>query len=886
MKIKYANIVLIACKLTFVQKDLQLIKSIQLLIISVLLSFFSCAPEKNNVMSNSYHNTTAHYNSYFIANEHIKEIESIIADRYQWNYNLILPVFPQYDSTVAKSYTTQMEDCIEKASMSIQRHKGSKWEDDSYVLVGKARLYGLDYVNAIETFKYVNTKGKSDNARHEALIGLMRTFIEYKESNNAIAVSDYLKKEKLNKKNLKDLYLTRGYLYQKSDDLNNMVQNLIQAEPLITNFKERARINFIIGQTYQSLGFDGEAYVFYKQTLKNNPPYELSFYTKLNMAQVTQLARTSDAKKVRKYFRKLLKDRKNEEFQDKIYFEMAKFEIRNGYLDVGIDHYNSSIRSSVNNNRQKAHSYLSLGKIYYDSLAQYKLAKLYYDSTLAVLPKDELQYAEIEERQKVLEKFVTQLTIIQVNDSLLNLAGLNQDSLDAFLTAHIVKEEAAEMDRRKKEKKKKKEAARLAANSGGYDPFQQNTAAIGSNNYEGSIWYFDNKAAVARGSSDFRQLWGDRVLEDNWRLINKASSIEANMVEGDLAKDKEALVAADAKKEEIDEFKIDKSALIATIPQSEEAQKKLLDEIEQATYLLGNIYNFDLDEKLNSAETFESLHGRFPESEYRNEIMYLLYILYKDLDNIPKSDYYKNLLLEEAPESIYAKIIENPNYRAESQAASEKLKKVYAEAYTFYKAGEYKLAMNKIDDGLRSYPDNDFVDNMALLKILVQGKSESIYKYQYELNNFIESYSESELVPYVDSLVIASEQFQINLVNSSKARFIPKFNKTHFFVFAYETSQELSDALPKYFKELIVDNPKLSIGNLILDKKHSLILISEFDTKEAAVSFNKMVDEENPSEKINETGKFYNFVITKDNFNIFYQTQELDSYLKFYRKNY
>lgn len=843
----------------------------------------SCAPEKNNVMSNSYHNMTAHYNAYFIAQEHIKAIEQTIEDQYDWNYNLVLPVFPQFDSATANSFSDQIEDCIEKASLAIQRHKGSKWEDDSYVLVGKARFYSLDYPNAVETFKYVNTKGKDDNAKHEALVALMRTFIEYNESNNAIAVSDYLKKEKLNKRNLKNLYLTRGYLYQKNEDLNNMVQNLIQAEDLITNFKERARINFIIGQVYQSLGFDGEAYNYYKQTLKNNPPYELSFYTKLNMAQVTQLAKTNDAKKVRKYFRKLLKDRKNEEFKDKIYYEMAKFEVRHGNLDQGITYYNLSVRSSINNNRQKAHSYLSLGKIYYDSLAEYKLAKLYYDSTLSVLPKDEAEYAEIEARQKILENFVEQYTIIQVNDSLLNLSKLPVDSLDRFLNSYIAQEEAAEMKRREDEKKRQRNAERLAANNSSV--FTQNTGGIGSNNYDGTTWYFYNTAAVTRGKSDFRRIWGDRVLEDNWRRSNSATAIGVTDEEAGVGPDGEKISETDKTKEE-EEFKIDKSELLATLPQTEEDKQKLLNEIEEASYQLGKIYNFDLEEKQNATETYESLFNRFPDSDYRHEVMYLLYIIFKEINNIPKSEYYKNLLLAEAPESIYSKIIINPNYRAESQAASEKLKKVYAKAYANYKQGNYQQAMNLINDGLREYPDNDFVDNMALLKILVQGKSESIYKYQYELNNFIATYTESELLPYADSLVSASEQYQINLVNSTRAKYIPKFDKPHFFIFAYEPDQELSDALPKYFKTLIADDSLLKIGNLILDEKNSLILISEFSDKQSAVDFNKKVEAEKPAEKINKTGKFYNFVITKDNFNILYQTRELDTYLKFYRKNY
>lgn len=856
---------------------------VRFLFIPLLLwLLYSCAPERNTILSNSYHNTTSNFNAYFIAKEDIKAIKQSILENYEWNYNLILPVFPQFDSAYATSYQDKVDHCIEKASLSIQFHKGSNWEDNAYVLVGLARFYSVDYVNAIETFKYVNTKGRGDDEKHEALVALMRTFIEYKELNNAQAVSDYLKNEDLNKKNLKDLYLTRGYLYQKQENYNYMVQNLTQAEPLITNFKERARINFIIGQVYQTIGFDSEAYKYYKTTLKNNPPYELSFYTKLNMAQVTQLAKTNDIKKIRKYFKKLLKDRKNEEFKDKVYYEMAKFEIRNGNLELGIDYYEASVQASVSNRRQKAHSYWELGKIYYDSLADYSTAKAYYDSTMAELPKDEEEYDAIAERQEILTNFVEQLTVIHKNDSLLNLVSLSPDSLDAFLMNHIALEEAAEEERRKEAKKQQR---LQAANTGGANSFFEETpTSLGGNNYEGNVWYFYNTSAVSRGKNAFQSLWGQRRLEDNWRLASKSPAEGSSGLAGLPGEEQGSDPLPEEEPEE--EFKIDKSELYGTLPTSPEAQQVLLDEIEIASYKLGNIYNFDLDEHSNAVNTFEGMLTRFPDTEYRHEVMYLLYLILNDMDKSSDSDYYKDLLLAEAPNSIYGKLIINPNYREDSRIESEKLQKVYANAYELYQKGNYDEAMALVNKGLADYPDNDFVDNMQLLRILINAKSGAAYRYEAELNSFLATYSESELVPYVESLVSASEEFQVNLVNSSKAKFFSNFDQEHFFVFLYETDVELSQELPTYFRKLLGPESGLEIGNMLLDKEHSLVLISEFSSQEQAIQFNERIEAENPAEKINKTGKFYNFVITKQNFDVFYQTKEIDTYLKFYRKNY
>ncbi|MFY0653329.1 MAG: methyltransferase [Cyclobacteriaceae bacterium] len=840
----------------------------------------SCAPERKNLISNTFHNTTAHYNAYFYAKERIKEVEFNIEESYDWNYNKILPVFPKFDSTMANSMASQLDDCIKKSSIAIQRHAESNWEDDSYVLVGYARYYGLDFPNAIETFKYVNTHSEDDNTRHEALIGLIMVYIKKGELNNAIAVSDYLKKEKLNKKNLKNLYLARAYLFQEREDLNFLVQNLTQAEPLITNHRERARISFIIGQVYQQLDFKGEAYQYYKKCLASNPSYELSFYAKLNMAQVSELNKGNDLKKIRKYFKNLLTDAKNIDFKDKIYYEMANFEIKNGNLDKGIEYFNESVRASTKNKRQKAYSYLSLGKIYYDSLANYKLAKLYYDSTISVLPRDEMEYEEIQERQVILEDFVNQLTIIHDNDSLIALSRLSTDSLDRFLDDYIAKEEAKEAERQEKIKAKQKKTNNTRFD----DPFNREFVPIGSTNFDETVWYFYNQSAIDKGRFEFIRVWGERPLEDNWRRSNK--SLQSQSGNEDVAAESPSDQGSTDSEDEDKPF-IDKDALIATIPYDEAKQQQLLAEVEEAHYNLGNIYNFNLEEKSNAASTFEKMLGRFQQTEYKEEVMYLLYLIYKELGNMSRSDHFKNILINDHPKSIYAKVIINPNYREESQAASEKLKKIYAQAYAMYKSGNYKEALYTVDQALRIYPDNDFVDNMQLLKILLIGKMETVYKYQYELNNFIRTYSESELVPYVDSLVKATENFQANLINSTRAKYRQAPEQPHYFVFTYGKDTETYDMLRTLFEELIEKEEKgLAIQSLILDAKNSMILIQEFQDKEAALAFDEIVKGISPQDQIQKAGKAYNFVISRDNFEIMYNTKELDTYLTFFRKNY
>ncbi len=47
---------------------------------------------------------------------------------------------------------------------------------------------------------------------------------------------------------------------------------------------------------------------------------------------------------------------------------------------------------------------------------------------------------------------------------------------------------------------------------------------MGGNSGTGSSFYFYNSNAVSQGFNDFKRAWGNRKLEDNWRVSNRASS--------------------------------------------------------------------------------------------------------------------------------------------------------------------------------------------------------------------------------------------------------------------------------------------------------------------------------------------------------------------------
>lgn len=848
-------------------------KRTYLFFISVAIFLLTgCSAERKNIFSKTYHNTAARYNAYFYAKEQIDEIEQKVEESHEDNYGRILRIYPTVDSTLAASYQENVKEAIKMASIAIERHKNSKWVDDSYILVGRARFYDLDFENAIKTYKYVNQKGDDKKARHEALIRLMRTFIDYEELANAKAVADYLDKEKLNKKNQKHLYITKAYLYQVQDDLDKMVGNLVNAAPLLKKRDDKARILYITGQIFQELGFESEAYNYYKKSIASNPEYELDFHARLNLAQVTQLKGSGDLKTARKVFEKLLQDKKNNEFHDKIYYEWAIFEAKQGNLEPAIKRFKLSANKS-NSQRQKGLAFYNLATIYYDSLNNYKMAQSYYDSTLSIIPRDEdINFTLVEKRHEVLDEFVKYLNVLQRNDSLLAIASMDTAAIRVLLRAQLEAEQLALEN-------EKKNAKKPAGNLNNNNSFYRDTDASVS-----SSWYFNNPSAKAIGQNDFIRTWGNRPNIDYWRISDKIQDQRKQQSEGI----ENTIAEGGAGENPAEKINIEQEVekLFAELPLSKESKQQAMDEIEEAYYHLGNIYNLSLNEKENALEEFEKLLGRFPDTEHEAEVLYQLFLIYKSLDN---SAYitYKNRLLDKHPYSKFAKLAENPNYTEETNVVAEEQKVFYKTAYQMYDTGAYIPALQLINETIRETEETYFTSHLELLRILIIGKLENITRYQFALSEFIKKYPDSELNDYARHLLKVSKEMDKRNKEEKGIAYIPHFDQQHYFVLLYSSDKQieaLSEAMETFNQQYKYADLKTS--NLILNEDYSMILVTEFINNKVAMEY---FDDFFNSDELNREMPNFNlikFVISKDNFNIFYQHKALKEYVSFFEKFY
>lgn len=815
-----------------------------------------------SVVKQLYEDSTARFNSYFIAKEDIKKTEEIINNAYKWNYDDIIPIISPLDTNNVSQYNDLTINAIEKASLLIQRHPESSLVLNSYILIGLARLYNFDFESAETTFKYVNTKAKDINIKNLALIYLMRSYFENNKIKEAIEVYKYLEKNIINKKNKILFYLNSAYVFQVLENYDETLKNLSLVENLVTNNNQENKILFLIGQIYQKSDFKNEAYEYYKKCLKNNPSFELSFYTKINLAKVTELTNSNDIKKVYKYFNRLLKDKKNMDYLDKIYYEIGEFEYNQKKIKQAIYNYNKSLNTDQNNTKQKFLNYKKLAEIYYADFKNYELSKLYYDSSLNNTNRENIEYNNLYERREILQELVNNLTTIKKNDSLIQLSALSQEEINKIADNYIKELE-------KKQEKEKKIINRSFN-------FNDNQKEIIRDNTQTNTWYFYNDIMVSRGREEFKRIWGNRNLTDNWRISRKIIFEESS--ESIVKNEK---ISKSKMNQSAENNKIDRKKLIASIPFSKEEKQKLSDEIETAYYKVGNIYIQKLNEIELGKDYFLKLLYEFKKSRYIPEILYQLYLISKET-NPEEANNYKEKLLKAYPNHLMSKLVINPNYEQDQFAENNLLINEYDKLYKIFEDKHYEIVIKKSDSIIKKFTKNPYHQKFMLLQALAKGKLDGNFIFQLSLKKIIKKAEDNEIIQFSKELLKSSEEVNNEYYYSGKPKFIDNENTSNYYsVFIISNDNQIENKTIQILEKIMIDMKykKRFIDQYNFTDKETLIIISDLNQVE-----NKNIIKEfemRYKEKIPILSKF---VITENNMKILFETKKYSEYLQYLHK--
>ena len=870
--------------------------------ISLLCVIQGCSVKKNTWAARQYHNTTARYNVYFNGYESYKEGVAELTKSHEDNYTMILPVYRYGDKDKAIAIFSQMDRAIEKASKAITKHsmvfkhqEYCKWIDDSYMLLGKAHFMKREFPQAIKTFDFVSKEFKNNPIKYDALLWLAKSYNYSGDLSSAAVVlsnlNEKILKDNISHEVLQNFHLVYADYYIRMKNYEAAIEQLEKSLGYKQKKQVKTRIHFILGQLYQQERQYNKASEHYKQVLRLNPPYEMAFNAKINLAQCYDL-KSGQVKNIRKELEKMLKDEKNKEYADQIYYALAEIEIKEKDTNEAIRFLKLSVSENINNKYQKGISYLRLGEIHFNKNI-YSQARIFYDSTVTYLPEDYPDYKDIKTLQINLADLVNNLEIIHLEDSLQRLASMPEKERKSIVDGIIKKIQEEEI-----RKKQEELIAQQKTNATLLDPSAKTQSMMSQiqNN-----WYFNNPQTMNFGYSEFIRKWGPRKLEDLWRLSNKQTmdfDFGNNLAEENEETNEDTLESKtfDIKNPE---------TYLRQIPTTPEKINESNNKIIDALFNVGIIYRERIINLPQSAIYFEQLLSRYPDNKYKLSVYYYLYKIYADLKIKDKENKYKNLILQEFPESDFAQIILDPDYYKKIAAREDEAQNLYKTTYNLYKNNACDKVIENCDKAADLYKGHPIMVRFLYLKALCTGKTKSIDEFENALKKVVLLSPESEtgkaaqntldFLAKKNSNTVSQNESTNNTNITSNKTSAPtsnyKINESdfHFFIILVDAKSgdinqlrnQISDHNKKYYSL-----EKLNITNILFNNNIQMITVSNFKNKETGMIYFNTVEKNN---NLNTTLQKLNankFIISAENYSIFYKQKDIENYKQFFNKNY
>ncbi len=718
------------------------------LIFSVI-QIAGCTSQKDTVAGRGMQNLTARYNILYNAREILNESEQNIKIAYQDNYDVLLDVYEEPNEGISQSEQKNLDDAILKANSIVNDKSQSKYVDDAYFVIAKANFLKANFYNAAEFFTYIySSYPKEPELRQISLVYKARSLMNSERFTEAEAVLDTaLKNIGTEKKAMADVYASRAQLalYARKDA--EAAEMLKKAIAFSKKGQNKIRWIFLLAQLQEMNGDTQSAVKNYTQVIKSNAPFEMAFNATLNRLSLRdqQEGRTVDRDE---QLLSLLRNDNNLEFADQVYFQIAEIHAKKGETDIAVENYNTSIRNSICNDNQKGLSYLALADIYFKQ-ADYVRSKAYYDSTLISLSPQYRDYDLIRKKGSSLELLSNRLSIISQEDTLQMLARLPEPERQRRIGVLV---------------RKQAESA-INPTSVNNPNLQQTT----SQNKASDNFYFNNPIALSQGLAYFKRVWGNRKLEDNWRRSQRTA---ADLV-ATTNDNPNFVIPSNPDEAAVNPFTQGTSISTDLLPATPELLAQSNQRILSAYYDIGNYYREELNDEPEAIRTYELMLSRFPDSDLKLPLYYNLYRLYAIKDP-QKSLEYKNILLNQYPESPFAKVIINPNYNRQTDEQQIELNKSYNELYDRYVNKQYTEVLNRTKFIEQKYGENNLSPQLAYLNALALGHTQKIKLLDSVFRDITNRFPEDKLIvplvkqhlAFIDSNRMAMESREFALMDN------------------------------------------------------------------------------------------------------------------------
>jgi tetratricopeptide (TPR) repeat protein len=762
------------------------------------------AEKKFNLYRRVVQNNFTHFNYVYNATNKINLVLERAKAEQKDDYSKLIGYYPySLENTAAQK--SELDSVILKATAGILLHDlRNDWIDNMYLLLGKAYFFRKDFDTAAATFQFINYNlfprkknedgsrivGTTDEAsgstisiankekrnilqkltaqppsRNDALIWMIRTFIEQDELGDAAGLINTLQNDpNLPKRLQDDLNDVNGYWFFKQGIYDSAS---IYLEKGLTNAETKqdlARSEFLLAQLYELTGKYDKASEYYDKASIHTTDPLLDIHAQMNNAKMKKGNNEKDLDNGINNLVKLSKKDKFEMYRDVLFYSAGELAMEKPDSNVAVGFYNRSLKFNENNIIYKNKAYLQLAEIAYDR-KQYKEAFAMYDSLQSGDTTLRETLEKIQDRRNALAKIVEKIIIIEREDSLQRIAAMDPVARELFVK---------KLSKKLRKEKGLKEDDSNSGGSGDMISFDkdkdQPRDLFGSTDKNSGEWYFYNASTKSKGFQDFKKKWGQRTNTDNWRRKSAAATTERNdnagmvmsMNPDDIdaqpvstspdVNDKKSKLAKSLQPQSDQPEDLSYEGLMANLPLTAERVIASNILLAENLYALGKLFQQELEDYGEAISTYDESLRRFPDSVYEGEIFFNLSYCYSKLGMNDQAEKYKKMVNQQYAGGKAAKMLNNLNAGKTGTKNPEATQR-YESIYTLFIEGKFDeaLAEKKKADSL--YGNSFWTPQLLYIEAVYHVKQKDDSTAIGVLSNIASLYPKSPLKPRAERMI-------------------------------------------------------------------------------------------------------------------------------------
>ena len=703
-----------------------------LIMVSVIVLVAGCSTHKNTARSRAWQSFTAKYNTYYNGMLAFTDGNLEKEKGNKDNYTETLPLYPVSNKQSRELGSGNYDRAIEKMEKTIKLHsikarpewkksrrktaKDREWLGrkeynpflwKAWMMLGKAQFQKGAFDEAAATFSYVSRLYQTQPMQNSmARAWLAKCYVEQGWIYDAEDVIRNMSRDSIHYRSQRDWDATYADYYLTAGEWESAVPYLQKVVKQERRKTQKARLWYIIGQVESRLGHRDAAYKAYAHTIRQNPPYELAFNARI--AQ-TEVMAASNARGMISRLRRMARNDNNKDYLDQVYYAIGNIYLAQKDTLKAIGAYETGNEKATRSGIEKGVLLLTLGNLYWER-DKYSDAQRCYGEAIGLLDKDRPDYELLSRRSKVLDELVPYTEAVYLQDSLQQLAKMDEKdrlaAIDRVIEA-LKKKEKEERDKAQEAEVERQLEKRAATGNRGAAPganrnTPQTTAGVGNNGQ----WYFYNQMAVNQGKQTFQRQWGKRENVDNWQRVNQTvvgMATESPEVAGNPEAPDSLLAAADTiaspdaseKDAAADTLANDphnREYYLVQIPFTEEQVAESNAIIQDGLFHAGVIFKDKLDNLRLAEKNLLRLTNHFADFEQMDEVWYHLYLLYSRMGQHETAENCLSHLKAEHPESQWTILLSDPYFVENALFGQHIEDSLYAATYEAFRADRYQEA--------------------------------------------------------------------------------------------------------------------------------------------------------------------------------------------------